>query len=313
MAGFPDPITNENFPAAWSTVCRKYKHAKVKAAIRKIAKPIAELLFFPAFLMLAFGASVTYTTPNVSALIRRSPVVPGLWQQLETVLFGSADTVLDHILRSALFLYAIPFAAFLITALIILLVYHPKTYGVSGDVYRDGQALWTMARHAATDSRVKGKDVGGTLALIAGIIEALGALAVIFYWLLVPGGEDVLAGIGVTNTLKLFGLALVLIFSYALVALPLELMMKLICACPVSRKISQRAEDYCRGLRRGPAVDMPPVIVPTATAPAVPVGAPTEAPEEASAEAPEEAAPAEAPEEAPAEEAPEAPAETASE
>ena len=99
MAGFPNPITNENFPAAWNIVCRKYKHAKVKAAIRKIAKPIGELLFFPAFLMLAFGASVTYTTPNVSALIRRIPVVPGMWQQLETVLFGSADTVLDHILR----------------------------------------------------------------------------------------------------------------------------------------------------------------------------------------------------------------------
>ena len=313
MAGFPDPITNENFPAAWSTVCRKYKHAKVKAAIRKIAKPIGELLFFPAFLMMAFGASVNFTTPNVSALIRRIPVVPGLWQQLETVLFGSADTVLDHILRSALFLYAIPFAAFLITALIILLVYHPKTYPASGDVYRDGQALWTMARHAVTDSRVKGKDVSGTLALIAGIIEALGALAVIFYWLLVPGGEDVLAGIGVTNTLKLFGLALVLIFSYALVSLPLELLMKMICACPVSKKIPARAEDYCRGLRRGPAVDMPPVNMPAAAAPAAPAEAPTEAPEEAPAEAPEETAPAEAPEEAPAEDAPKAPAETVSE
>lgn len=293
MAGFPDPITNENFPTAWNIVCRKYKHAKVKAAIRKIAKPIAELLFFPAFLMLAFGASVTYTTPNVSALIRRIPVVPGLWQQLETVLFGSADTVLEQILRSALFLYAIPFAAFLITALIILLVYHPKTYGVSGDVYRDGQALWTMARHAATDSRVKGKDVGGTLALIAGIIEALGALAVIFYWLLVPGGEDVLAGIGVTNTLKLFGLALVLIFSYALVSLPLELLMKMICACPVSKKIPARAEDYCRGLRRSPAADMSPVNVPAAAAPAA---VPAAVPEETPMEAPIEEAPAEAPE-----------------
>ena len=50
--------------------------------------------------------------------------------------------------------------------------------------------------------------------------------------------------------------------------------MKLICACPVSKKIPARAEDYCRGLRRGPAVDMPPVNMPAAAAPAAPAPEP---------------------------------------
>ena len=303
MANFPNPITHENFPKAWSIVRRKYKKAKVTAAIRKIAKPIGEFLFFPLFLMMAFGASVKFTTPNVSALICRVPVVPGLWQKLEGTLFGSADTVLDYILRSALFLYAIPLAVFLIAALIIVLTYHPKTYSPSADPYQDGQALWTMARHALTDSRSKGKDVSGTLALITGIIEALGSLAVVFYWLLVPGAEDVLAGIGIVNTLKLFGLALILIFSYTLVAFPLNFVMKLIYATPVSGKLPQLAEDYCRGLRRGPipvAVDpvAVPVVVPVvaAAAPAaVPADAPAQAPSEAPAEEPAapEAAPTE--------------------
>ena len=280
MAGFPTPITNENFPKAWNIVRRKYKKAKVSAVIRKIAKPIGEFLFFPIFLMMAFGASVSFTTPNVSALISRIPVVPGLWQTLSTMVFGSADSVLDYILSSALLLYAVPFAAFLVAALVIALVYHPKTYATSGDHYQDGQALWTMARHALTDSRSKGKDVSGTLALITGIIEALGSLAVVFYWLLVPGGEDVLAGIGIANTLKLFGLALILIFSYALVALPLNLLMKLICATPVSAKIPESAEDYCRGLRRGPAaVNVEPVTIPVVvSAVAAAAAAPAETP-----------------------------------
>ena len=306
MAGFPTPITHENFPRAWQIVCRKYKNAKVKAAIRKIAKPIGEFLFFPAFLMMAFGASIVFTTPNVSALIGRIPVVPGLWQQLSAILFGSADTVPVLILRSALFLYAIPFATFLVVALIIALVYHPKTYSTSGNTYQDGQALWTMARHALTDSRSKGKDVSGTLALVTGIIEALGALAVVFYWLLVPGGEDVLAGIGIVNTLKLFGLALILIFSYPLVALPLDLLMKLVCASPVSKKIPESAEDYCRGLRRGPAaVNMAPVtvpvVVPVVAAAAAPAEAPAEKASEAPSEEPAEEKPAETPAETPAE------------
>ena len=295
MAGFPNPITGENFTKAWRIARRKYKKAKVSAAIRKIAKPIGEFVFFPTFLMMAFGASVTFTTPNVSALISRVPVVPGLWQKLYAAAFGSADTVLDYVLRSALLLYAPPFAVFLVVALIIALVYHPKTYTPSGDSYQDGQALWTMARHALTDSKSKGKDVSGTLALITGIIHALGSLAIVFYWLLVPGGEDVLAGIGITNTLKLFVLALILIFSYALVAFPLNLLMKLACATPVSAKIPESAEDYCRGLRRGAA----PVSAAPAAAAAVPAEAPAEAPTEAPAEAPTEA-PAE-PETAPTE------------
>ena len=295
MAGFPNPITGENFTKAWRIARRKYKKAKVSAAIRKIAKPIGEFVFFPTFLMMAFGASVTFTTPNVSALISRVPVVPGLWQKLYAAAFGSADTVLDYVLRSALLLYAPPFAVFLVVALIIALVYHPKTYTPSGDSYQDGQALWTMARHALTDSKSKGKDVSGTLALITGIIHALGSLAIVFYWLLVPGGEDVLAGIGITNTLKLFVLALILIFSYALVAFPLNLLMTLACATPVSAKIPESAEDYCRGLRRGAA----PVSAAPAAAAAVPAEAPAEAPTEAPAEAPTEA-PAE-PETAPTE------------
>jgi len=159
MAGFPTPITKENFPKAWRVIRRKYKKAKVAASIRKIAKPIGEFLFFPIFLMLAFGASISFTTPNVSALIGRIPVIPGLWQKLSGILYGSADTVLGYVLRSALFLYAIPLTVFLVVSLIIVLVYHPKTYSTSGDAYQDGQALWTMARHALTDSRSKGKDV----------------------------------------------------------------------------------------------------------------------------------------------------------
>ena len=300
MAGFPNPITSENFPKAWRIARRKYKKAKVTAAIRKIAKPIGEFIFFPIFLIMAFGASVTFTTPNVSALISRVPVVPGLWQKLTAMAFGSADTILDYILRSALLLYAIPFAVFLVIALIIALVYHPKTYTPSGDSYQDGQALWTMARHALTDSRSKGKDVSGTLALITGIVHALGSLAVVFYWLLVPGGEDVLAGIGIANTLKLFALALILIFSYAMAASPLNLLMKLACATPVSTKIPESAEDYCRGLRRGPAaVSVAPVAAPVAVAATVSAAIPAETPTEAPAAS--EDAPAETPAEAPTE------------
>ena len=129
MANFPNPITKDNFPKAWRIVRRRYKLAKVKAAIRRIAKPVGEFLFFPAFLMLAFGAAISFTTPGIQALIGKTPFVAPLWFQLKAILFGSASSTLDYIIRGAAFLYAIPFGAFLAVSLVIAIVYHRSKNG----------------------------------------------------------------------------------------------------------------------------------------------------------------------------------------
>lgn len=308
MANFPNPITNDNFPKAWRIVRRRYQLAKVKSAIRRIAKPVGEFLFFPAFLMLAFGVAITFSTPGIQALISKTPFVAPLWYQLKEILFGSASSALDYVLRGAAFLYAIPFGAFLVVSLVIAIVYHPKTFSPSGNIVQDAQALWTMARHARTDAKSKGGDLSGTLSLITGILAALSALFIIFYWLLVPGGEDLLAGIGVYQTLRLFAIALILVFAYTPVAFPLNMLMKLIHWCPGAKHMADSAEIFCRGLGRGPAPSPAPMASPVAAAAAVapeaapaPVqAAPTECPQEATSEAPADA-PTETPPETPAE------------
>ena len=302
MAVCPNPIIPENFSQAWQAVSRKNRTARVKAAIRKIAKPFAEFLFFPLYLILSFGAASTFTTANVQALIGRIPVLPQLWAKVQALVFGSAEGILEQSLMAAAFLYAIPFAVYLLVAAIIALVYHPRTPAPSGALKADAQDLWTLARNAQMNARSKGKDFSGTLALIAGILAALAALTVIFYWLLVPGAEDLLAGIGVAQALKMFALALILIFSYGILMIPLDLLMKLVHMCHVSKRTVQNTELFFRSLRVAPAVA--PVAAPEA--PAEPTEAPAE-PAEAPAEPAE--APAE-PAEAPAEPA-EAPAEPA--
>lgn len=317
MANFPNPITKDNFPKAWRIVRRRYKLAKVKAAIRRIAKPVGEFLFFPAFLMLAFGAAISFTTPGIQALIGKTPFVAPLWFQLKAILFGSASSTLDYIIRGAAFLYAIPFGAFLAVSLVIAIVYHPKAFSPSGDIVQDAQALWTMARYAQSDAKRKGGDLSGTLSLITGILAALSALFIIFYWLLFPGGENLLAGIGVYQTLRLFAIALILIFAYAPVAFPLNMLMKLVHWCPGAKRMADSAEIFCRGLRRGPVPPMAPMAAPVAAAPVAAAAVAAEAAPAPVQEAPAEVpAAGEVPQEAPAEEAQasdEAPAQTPSE
>lgn len=312
MADFSKPITQENFPKAWRSIRRRYKLAKVKAAIRRIALPVGEILFFPAFLMLAFGSAVSFTTPGIQALLAKVPVLAPVWNQIKEPLFGSAVSTLDYILRGAAFLYAVPFCAFLAAALLISIVYHPKAFSLSGNIGQDAQALWTMARYARTDAKRKSGDLSGTLSLIAGIIAALASLFVIFYWLLFPGGEDLLAGIGIYQTLRLFGIALILIFAYTPVAYPLNLLMKLVCWCPGAKNMADSAEIFCRSLRRG-AVPMTPMAASVAAAAAVaevPAAPAEKAP--APADVPQEV-PSEAPAEVPAEEPSKEPNETPAE
>lgn len=308
MANFSKPITQENFPKAWRSVRRRYKLAKVKAAIRRIAIPVGEILFFPAFLILAFGGAVSFTTPGIQALLAKVPVLAPVWNQLKEPIFGSAVSTLDYIIRGAVFLYAVPFCAFLAVALLIAIVYHPKAFSLSGNIGQDAQALWTMARYARTDAKRKGVDLSGTLSLITGIVAALASLFVIFYWLLFPGGENLLAGIGVYQTLRLFGIALILIFAYTPVAYPLNLLMKLVCWCPSAKKMADSAEIFCRSLRRGAApVAAPSAAAAAADAPAAPAEeapAPAEEPQEVPSETPEEV-----PSEEPSEESTETPAE----
>jgi len=225
----------------------------VKHAIRKIALPIGQILFFPVFVILAAGAALSLTPPGVQRLLGSLPMLESLWKSVAETLFSSASSIVSYIVRAAAFLYLVPFAAFLLVSLVILLVYHPKAPQFTDDHRQNAETMWTLARHAQMNARLKEKDISGKLAVLTGIIAAVGVVGIFVCWLVVPGYGDLLSGLAITEHLKLFVLSLILIFSYGILNFPLTWVMKPVHSCHIPKRMVESAEVYCRSLRRVPA------------------------------------------------------------
>lgn len=274
MAGFSSPITRDNFPSAWRYVTRKYRWAKKKSKMRSIGLTMGQVLYFPGFLILMLGAVCTLTPRSVTSFVEKAPFLVRFWNRVSGIVFAGADTAGVQLLRLAFLVYGIPLAVFLIISLIILLAYHPRAIKLSGNHRKDAEALWSMARHAQNMARENEKDINGPLAIFTGIAAAAGAVAVIIYWITDPVGKELAAQQRLSTNLKLFALALILIFSYNIINLPLAVVMKLICGCSVPKRLSSAAEIYCRSIHSDNSVIFEPIAVST------PQEAPASAPED---------------------------------
>lgn len=260
MAGFPTPITADNFSSAWRYVTRKYRLAKKASKTRSLALSLGQILYFPAFLILMLGAVCTLTPRSVTSFVEKAPAAVRFWNRISGLLFAGADTLGQQLLRGAIILYGVPLAVFLVAAILIFLVYHPRALPLTGDSRKDAEALWSMARHAQNMARENEKDINGPLAIFTGIAAAAFAIGVIIYWISDPVGKELASQQGLSTNLKLFALALILIFSYNILNLPLAVVMKVMCSCSVPKRLSSAAEIYCRGVRADGAVITAPSV-----------------------------------------------------
>lgn len=244
----PNPITRENFPKAWKYVCRKYRWATKKNAVRRIAAPVGHLLFFPGFLMLALDALFTFSPAQVRSFLGKYPFLTGLWQRWEALVFANAETVGQKIGAACLVLYGIPFAAFLVVAVLVVLLRRVRLPEPGSNDRQNAETMWTLSRHAQVHAWRSERDISGTLSIITGVLAALAVLFMCFNWLIVPGGVNLIGSMSLTENLKFFALAVILIFSYGLVDLPLAGLMKLVHYCHVPKNLPHTAELYVRSL-----------------------------------------------------------------
>jgi len=258
MAGFPSPITKDNFSDAWRYVTRKYRWANKKAKMRTVALTLGQVLYLPGFLIMMLCAVCTLTPRSVTSFIEKAPFLVRFWNRLSGLLFAGMETTGQQLARCALILYGLPLAVFFAVSILILLLYHPKASKPSGSDRQDAEALWYMARHAKGLGTKKGPDVTGFPAILCGALAGAGTLGLIIYWVTDPVGKALFLQQGFSTTLTFFALALILIFSYNIIILPLLLVMKAFCACPMPKRLSTEAEIYCRSLRtRDGAIDEP--------------------------------------------------------
>ena len=252
MSACPSPITVETFPQAWRCIARKRYWAKKKWVIRSICVPVSQLLYFSAFVILAYGAAYSMTPDSVKRLIEKVPELVRLWEKFAAILLAPAQTELQQILCCAVFLILVPFAVSLPLALAVLLFYHPRTPKSTGSPAQDSWELWVMSKHAQAYAQRKEGIMASICGVFAGLLILLAVFGLVLYWMKTPSLHHQIRNNPFAVAWMLFLCGAGAFAAYKLLNLPLVLLLKLLHFCRVPQQLMDDAEDYYHSFQSAP-------------------------------------------------------------
>lgn len=252
MAVCPSPITSETFPVAWRSIARKRYWAKKKWIIRSVCVPISQLLYFFAFLILAYGAAVSMAPASVQSFLTKLPELTRLWEKFAAVLLAPAQTEVQRILCCAVFLILIPFTASLPAALAVVLLYHPRTPKTTGTPSQDAWELWVMSKHAQAYAQRKEGLMANICGVFAGLMILLFVFGLVLHWMKNPAAHYQIRNnpFAVAWMLLLYGAGA--FAAYKLLNLPLVLLLKLLHFCRVPQQLMDDTEAYYHSFQSVP-------------------------------------------------------------
>ena len=252
MSACPSPITVETFPQAWRFIARKRYWAKKKWVIRSICVPVSQLLYFSAFVILAYGAAYSMTPDYVKRLIEKVPELVRLWEKFAAILLAPAQTELQRILCCAVFLILVPFAVSLPLALAVLLFYHPRTPKSTGSPAQDSWELRVMSKHAQAYAQRKEGIMASICGVFAGLLILLAVFGLVLYWMKTPSLHHQIRNNPFAVAWMLFLCGAGAFAAYKLLNLPLVLLLKLLHFCRVPQQLMDDAEDYYHSFQSAP-------------------------------------------------------------
>lgn len=252
MSACPSPITAETFPKAWRSIAVKRYWAKKKWVIRSICVPVSQLLYFFAFVILAYGAACSMTPDYVKGLIAKLPELIRLWEQFAAIVLAPAQTELQRILCCGAVLILVPFAAALPLALAVVLFYHPRTPKPTGSPAQDSWELWVMSKHAQAYAQRKEGIMAGICGVFAGLLILLAVFGLVLYWMKTPSLHYQIRNNPFTVAWLIFLCGAGTFAAYKLLNLPLVLLLKLLHFCRVPQQMMDDAEDYYHSFQSVP-------------------------------------------------------------
>lgn len=244
MAGCPSPITAENFQAAWKRVARKRRWSVKKELIRRVSVTLAQFVYFFVFVILAIGIFYEMGGPFVRRYMDVLPQVGIWWRQIsEPILEGASGEVM-RILRCLGIVYLVPFAAALVVAVPIALLYHPLTQKQTGDHKQDARQLRVMAKHAQIYAQKKENNTESVCAVFIGVLMVVFVLGLMLFAYNNPSlREQVMMKAHQANWICfLYGLAIFV--CYRILNIPLRILLKALHYCRVPAIMVTDTENY---------------------------------------------------------------------
>ena len=257
MGTCPSPIATGNFQDAWRAVTRKRRRSMKKALIHRVCFPVAQVIYFCLFLILAVGIFYKMGDAAVRSYMDRIPQIAIWWDRLSSPVLSAAAGEAGRILRCAGVLYLVPFCAVLLPAVLILLVYHPRTAKQTGEAKADAWQLQNYAKQARIYARKRDRDAAVTCAVFMGVFMAVFVLGLMMIIHGDPSVREEMQGQTFQSSLRcvLYGAAMFV--CYRIINIPLNLLLKVLCACHVPESMVTDSEYYynCVCDQETPAAD----------------------------------------------------------
>ena len=146
---FPFPVTPENFSVCWDYVDVRRRKARSRAAIAKVGGFIANLVFLLCILLGANGLIYQHFHGPYHAFLAQSDLFTRIWDSVAGLLLTAADSLPLQAVKLLGASYVLSTVVFLMIALVVSLVYHPRKQAEPDGSYPEKTAALVSAAREA--------------------------------------------------------------------------------------------------------------------------------------------------------------------
>ncbi len=244
MAACPSPITAEQFRDAWKCIARKRRRSIKKELIRRVCVTLAQIVYFFVFLILAIGIFYEMCGPLVRSYMDRIPQIGAMWSWIRDAVLAGAVGEVCRILRCAGALYLLPLGTALVPAMLIWVLYYPRTPKQTGNAKQDAWKLRAMAKHAQVYAQKQENQTAGVCSVFVGVLMAAFVLGLMLYAYTDPSLRDEVVAQAHMANLRCFLCGAALYVCYRIANIPLKLLLKLLHFCHVPASMVTDTQDY---------------------------------------------------------------------
>lgn len=244
MAAYPSPITHDNFCEVWEYVCLKLYWARKKAATRGIVEALSQFFFFFGFLIFFYGVLYEMCGASVRSFLEQIPEFAAVWEAFSRFLFADARTEIGRLLRCAGVLYLPAIGVSVLTALIILCCYHPKTPVLVYDHQENAWQLRLMTQRIFNTFQKERNFFRDVYCVLMVLIWGIFAGVFIHHRYAITVQPDSVSVIWNLDTLIPVGCIVLLFPVYRLLSLPMEGLLQLMYRGKISPQLMVDARAY---------------------------------------------------------------------
>ena len=145
----PFPVTENNFPQCWTYIDKLRRKSRIMSLIARFGGFWTNLFFLFALLFAANGLIYSHFQGSYHRFLESLPLFSQVWTAVTSVVLRPGDSLTAEIIKLLLAVYGSSILLFVVLALLVALLYHPRSGNVPEDSFETGTSLLAKAAQEA--------------------------------------------------------------------------------------------------------------------------------------------------------------------